>query len=83
MNTLIKNVDENNWHFLKIQAAKEKRTIGKLFNKIIEEYKQKNQEDVRENWEKIFIRKALLTKNEAEKMHIAMKHFRKEYGFEG
>ncbi len=83
MNTLIKNVEESNWHFLKVQAAKEKKTMGVLFNKIIEEYKRTKQDNVKERWKYIFTRKPLLTRSEANKMHQGVTKFRKEYGFEG
>lgn len=83
MDTMIKNVDEENWHFLKVYAAKEKTTIGEMFNRIISEYKEKEGEDVKCAWEKIFSRKPLLTPYEAKRMHKSIKCFREEYGFEG
>ena len=83
MDTMIKNIDEENWYFLKVHAAKEKTTIGEIFNRIISEYKEKEGENVTRAWEKIFSRKPLLTADEAKKMHKSIKCFREEYGFEG
>lgn len=83
MDTMIKNVDEENWHFLKVQAAKEKATIGEMFNRIISEYKEKEVEDAKRAWNKIFSKPPIFTKEEAKKMHKASESFRKEYGFEG
>lgn len=82
MNTLIKNVDEENWHFLKVEAAKERVTIGKLFNRVVEEYKNKGREDTTKAWEKIFRGKPILSKEETKRMHMNIKSFRKEFDFE-
>lgn len=83
MNTLIKNLDEENWHFLKVEAAKERTTLGNLLNRIIEEYKSKEKEAAKETWGKIFSLKPLLDKAESREMHKALTSFRKEYNFEG
>ncbi len=82
MNTLIRNVDEENWYFLKVHAAEEKTTIGAMFNRIISKYKSEKK-GTKNAWEKIFTNPPVFTKKEAEKMHKASKSFRKEYGFEG
>lgn len=81
MDTLIKNVDEESWHFLKVEAAKEKKTMGELFNTIIAVYK--NKQDSREQLQKILSRAPLLTKEEARNMHNKIRVYRTEYGFEG
>jgi len=83
MNTLIKNLDEENWHFLKVEAAKERTTLGNLLNRILEEYKSKEKNTARRAWEKIFSLKPSLSKTEAKEMHKAASSFRKEYHFEG
>lgn len=83
MNTLIKNLDEENWHFLKIEAAKERTTLGNLLNRIIEAYKSKEKEAAEKAWGKIFSGKPLLNKIEAREMHLAASTFRKEFHFEG
>ena len=83
MNTLIKNLDEENWHFLKIEAAKERITLGNLLNRILEEYKSKEKNNWKREWEKIFSLKPLLSKKEAKEMLAASKSFRKEYHFGG
>lgn len=82
MNILLKNVDEEKYHFLKIEAAKRKMTLGRLFNRLVEEYKQKEAED-NKSWERLFTRGPLLTNDEAKKMHKSIEVFRKDYGFEG
>lgn len=82
MNTLIKNVDEEKWHFLKVEAAKEKVALGELFNRIVEEYKNRKRAS-NERWEKIFSAKPILTEKEAKEMHKASESFRNEYSFEG
>ena len=82
MDVLIKNVDEDNWHFLKVEAAKERRTMGEIFNKLVLELKEKEEDDMAV-WDKIFSRKPLLTKKQAKRMHKHIAPFRKEYGFEG
>jgi len=83
MNTLIKNLDEENWHFLKVEAAKERTTLGNLLNRILEEYKSKENNAAKKAWNKIFAAKTLLTKANAKEMLAASKSFRKEYNFEG
>ena len=83
MNTLIKNLDEENWHFLKVEAAKERTTLGNLLNRILEEYRSKEKSTTRKAWEKIFSLKPLLNKTEAKEMHRVVASFRKEYHFEG
>ena len=83
MNTLIKNMDEENWHFLKVEAAKERTTLGNLLNRIIESYKLKERETTKKVWEKIFSTKPLLNKADAKEMHKNLASFRKEYNFRG
>lgn len=83
MDTLIKNVNEEDWHFLKVEAARKKVTMGKLFNKLIVEYQQKEQETPIKKWNQIFSREPLLTKAEARELHKATEEFRKEFSFEG
>ena len=82
MNILLKNVDEEKWHFLKIEAAKRKMTLGKLFNKLVEEYKHTEAED-NKSWDRLFTRVPLLTNEEAKKIHKSIDVFRHDYGFEG
>lgn len=83
MDTLIKNVDEENWHYLKVQAAKEKITLGQLFNRLVQDYKEMEKEEASWLWKKIFSRAPLLGKEDAKRMHKAIQDFRKEYTFEG
>ncbi|PIN78958.1 hypothetical protein COV16_05325 [Candidatus Woesearchaeota archaeon CG10_big_fil_rev_8_21_14_0_10_34_8] len=82
MDTLIKNIKEDQWHYFKVQAAKEKVTLGAMFNRVVDNYKKKEKETAKQ-WNIIFSRKPLLTNAEAKNMHDATKEFRKEYGFEG
>ena len=82
MNTLIKNIDEENWHFFKVEAAKQNIPLGELFNRLVEEYKNR-EEDMNASWQRIFTRPALLTKEEAKHMHKAIESFRRELSFEG
>ena len=81
MNTLIKNIDEKRWHFVKIQAAKEKKTIGELFNALILDYENKEKTH-RDTWEKLLSRKPTITEKQAEDMKKAIMSFKKSYGFE-
>lgn len=81
MNTLIKNIDERRWHFVKIQAAKERKKIGELFNAMILDYENKEKAD-KSRWEKILSRKPTLTEKQAEDMKRAITSFKKSYGFE-
>jgi hypothetical protein len=41
VDSLIKNIKEEQWHYFKVQAAKEKVTLGTMFNRIIDDYKKK------------------------------------------
>ena len=82
MDTLIKNINEENWHFLKVEAAKERVTMGELFNRVIEEYKNMGKDNDAKTWEKIFRGKPILSKKETKSMHMAIKSFRKELDFE-
>ncbi len=80
MNILLKNVDEEKYHLLKIEAAKRKMTLGRLFNELVEEYTTKEKEYERA-WDEVFAMVPLITKEEAKKMHKACEEFRKETEF--
>ena len=82
MNTLIKNINEENWHFLKVEAAKARVTIGELFNRLIEEFKNKEDGSHAKAWDKIFRGKPILSKDDARRMHLSIKSFREEFDFE-
>ncbi len=82
LDSLIKNIEEEHWHYFKVQAAKERITLGSMFNKLVETYKKKSSEHAKQ-WQIIFSRKPLLTDSEARKMREAISDFRKEFNFEG
>ena len=82
MNILLKNVDEEKYHLLKIEAAKKRVTLGKLFNIMVEEHTTK-EKDALKQWDDIFSTKPFLTEEESKHMRDRIKVFRQEYGFEG
>lgn len=73
----IKDVDEEAWHEFKSMAAKNKMKMGKLFNKIIEEYEEKG----KNFWDEILKGPPVLSKEEANAMMEASRKIRKDYGF--
>lgn len=80
MDSCIKNVDEEKWNYVKVEAAKKRLTMGKFFNRLVEEYKMK-EEAAKEEWEKIFSGKAFLSRDEAENIKKDSIEFRKNFEF--
>lgn len=80
MNILLKNVDEEKYHLLKIEAAKRKLTLGRLFNELVEDYTHKENEHEKA-WQEVFAMVPFITKEEAKKMHKACDEFRQETEF--
>lgn len=76
MNMLIKNVDEEVRYFLKVQATKEKTTIGRLLRRMAENYKRRESQDILKAWQRIFEGSARITKEEAKSMRRAGNYFR-------
>ena len=73
----IKDVDEDAWLEFKSIAARNKIKMGKLFTKMVEEYKEKS----KSFWDDIFKGPPVLSKEEADAMMETSKRIRKEYGF--
>lgn len=82
MNILLKNVDEEKYRLLKIEAAKRRVTLGKLFNMMVEQHTAKEKEAL-QRWDKIFSTKPFLSNEDVKGMRERIKMFRQEYGFEG
>jgi len=78
MDSLIKNIKEEHWYYFKVQSAKEKVTLGTMFNRLIDAYKKKRKEATKQ-LAIILSRGPLLTDSEAKKMHNSTKEFRKEF----
>ena len=73
----IKDVDEEAWLEFKSIAARNKMKMGKLFGRMIEEYKEKS----KDFWDEILKGPHVLSKEEADSMLDTVKNIRKEYGF--
>jgi len=73
----IKGINEETWTKLKVIAAKNRLTMGKLINSMIEQY-EKNSEEI---WNKILKSGKILSDKEAEDMQTTLKESRKNRGF--
>ena len=73
----IKDVSEESWQEFKVLAAKKKVKMGHLFEKMVEEYKNKDPNF----WDKILKGPPLLSKEEADSMLETVRKLRKESGF--
>ena len=73
----IKGVDEETWSEFKSLAAKDKVKMGRLFEKMVVEYKKKSNEF----WSDILKGPRIISDGEAKIMEEAAKKIRKEYGF--
>ncbi len=73
----LKGVNEESWAEFKSLAVKNRTNMGKLFERMLEEYKRKSEE----NWSIILSGKKILSDKEAEDMLKIVKESRKEYGF--
>jgi len=73
----LKGVNEESWAEFKSLAVKNRTNMGKLFERMLEEYKKKSEE----NWKIILSGKKILSDKEAEDMLKIVKESRKEYGF--
>ena len=73
----IKGIDENSWLEFKSIAARNKMNMGKLFERMVEDYKKKSERF----WDGILKGPAVLSKEEADAMLETVKRIRKEYGF--
>ena len=73
----IKDVDEEAWLEFKSIAVKNKIKMGRLFTKMVEEYKEKS----KNFWSDILEGPPALSKEEADAMMENSKRIRKEYGF--
>ena len=73
----IKDVSEEDWLEFKSIAASNKMKMGKLFGRMVEEYKEKSNKF----WDEILKGPAMLSKEEADAMIDSVKKIRNEYGF--
>lgn len=73
----IKDVDEEVWLEFKSIAVRNKMKMGKLFGRMVEDYKEKG----RHFWDELLKGPAMLSKEEADTMLDTVKRIRKEYGF--
>ncbi|MEK6946128.1 MAG: hypothetical protein AABX32_00825 [Nanoarchaeota archaeon] len=73
----IKDVDEDAWHEFKSIAARNKMNMGKLFKKMVEDYKDKS----KGVWDEILRGPKILSDEEADGMLETVRNLRKEYGF--
>ena len=73
----IKGVNEESWAEFKSLAVRNRTNMGKLFERMLEEYKKKSEE----NWKIILSGKKTLSDKEAGDMLKIVKESRREYGF--
>jgi len=73
----IKGVNEESWAEFKSLAVRNRTNMGKLFERMLEEYKKKSEE----NWKIILSGKKILSDKEAGDMLKIVKESRREYGF--
>ncbi len=79
MNIAIKNVREEDWRHIKSEAVKNNMKIGEFLNKLLLEYK--NKEEKAGNWKDILYGRKFLNSNDAAKIKEVMKVMRKEFEF--
>ena len=73
----IKDVNEKTWRKLRILSAEYDIPMGKLIEKITEDYEARN----KEFWNSILKGEKLLSDKEAEEMLAVVRGLRKECGF--
>ncbi len=73
----IKNVDKETWNKLKTIADTNKISMGKLLEKMINEYKNTS----KEFWSEVLSEKKIISDEEARALRKQVLLVRKEYGF--
>ncbi|MBI2128756.1 hypothetical protein HYU07_00810 [Candidatus Woesearchaeota archaeon] len=73
----IKGVDADSWSFFKSIAAKNNMKMGKLFENMVEAYKEKSSNA----WDKILNPGYKISEKEAAYMKKAIRKIRKDIGF--
>ena len=73
----IKNVDENTWNLFKGLAGMNGLNMGKMFEKMVYEYNEKN----KTIWNEILDNEKIITDKEAKIILNSSKKMRKEWGF--
>lgn len=73
----IKGIDEQAWLEFKSIAARSRMKMGKLFERMVEDYKEKTGSF----WDDILKGPPALSKEEADAMMETVKKVREEYGF--
>ncbi|MBN1503296.1 hypothetical protein JW930_07190 [Candidatus Woesearchaeota archaeon] len=78
MDVCIKKVNDEDWIAFKVEAAKNNLKTGEMFSKMVNEYKEGNEEG---NWKKLVYRKKSLDDKDVMVIREGMKEFRKETEF--
>ena len=73
----IKNVDEKTWYKFKTLATKNRLSMGKLLNHMIDSYESES----KKFWKEILEGEKILSDKEADALLEHSKQLRKEYGF--
>jgi hypothetical protein len=73
----IKGINEEKWIKLKILAAKNKMTMGKIVETMIDNYEKQNEKF----WRDILSGEKIISNKEAEELLSVSKKVRKERGF--
>ena len=73
----IKDVDERTWRKLKGLSAEFDLPMGRLLDKMVDEYVESG----KEFWKEIFERKSVLSEKDAKEMIAIVNELRKERGF--
>ena len=73
----IKGIDEEVWSEFKSLAAKDSVKMGKLFEKMVVEYKKRSVSF----WDDVLNGPKIITDKEAKAIEESLKKIRKEYGF--
>jgi len=73
----IKGINEDAWSSFKSIAAKNNMKMGKLFEEMLDRYKQ----DSKRFWDEILNGEKILSDKEAEDIEKSIKKLRKEKGF--
>jgi len=82
MHKLLKNVDEESWNELKVEAARHRQTLSAFLASIVREH-QLTERKKRAAWDVVLNGKKHLTDADAAALRKALAPFEKEHGFEG
>lgn len=80
LDSCIKGVNENDWHYFKLAAVKNRLSMGKFFSALLKKYKV-SEESKKDHWNEMLKGRKFLHKAEAENMRKLVVEFREKFEF--